>query len=421
MFQQLNTSIVPAALVFEPPVPAELVGGASASSNALVAELIESRPLAELAESPAARTRLSFSIGGVFRAIGSAIEWLFGVASLILFLSFLSTYPLLQMLSLGYLLEASGRVARTGRLRDGFPGVRKAARLGSIVFGAWLVMWPLRFTSTMAGAARLIEPGSRADRGWSAALTVLTVLTVAHIVGACWRGGRLRHFLWPRPIRLLRDLFQRGAYARTRDAACDFIVSLRLPYYFWLGLRGFAGGLIWLFLPISLMAAGAKAPLLGFAGALWLMVVLLYLPFVQTRFAAENRFRAMFSMRGARQWFRRAPVMFWLSLFCTLLFALPLYLLKIEIVPREAAWLPSLLFVVFIFPARLLTGWSCGYAARRPRNRNWFLRQFVRLAMLPVVAFYVFLVFFTQYTSWHGVASLYEQHAFLVPVPFLGL
>ena len=24
-------------------------------------------------------------------------------------------------------------------------------------------------------------------------------------------------------------------------------------------------------------------------------------------------------------------------------------------------------------------------------------------------------------TSWYGIASLYEQHAFLVPVPFLGL
>ena len=24
-------------------------------------------------------------------------------------------------------------------------------------------------------------------------------------------------------------------------------------------------------------------------------------------------------------------------------------------------------------------------------------------------------------TSWHGIYSLYEQHAFLVPVPFLGL
>jgi hypothetical protein len=68
-----------------------------------------------------------------------------------------------------------------------------------------------------------------------------------------------------------------------------------------------------------------------------------------------------------------------------------------------------------------LTGWSCGRAERRPKNRNFFLRLAARLAMLPIVAFYVLIVYLTQFTSWHGVASLYEQHAFLVPVPFLGL
>ena len=39
--------------------------------------------------------------------------------------------------------------------------------------------------------------------------------------------------------------------------------------------------------------------------------------------------------------------------------------------------------------------------------------------MLPVVGFYVLIVFFTQYTAWYGKWSLYEQHAFLLPVPFL--
>ncbi len=41
--------------------------------------------------------------------------------------------------------------------------------------------------------------------------------------------------------------------------------------------------------------------------------------------------------------------------------------------------------------------------------------------MVPVAAIYVVLVYLTQYLSWYGVWSLYEQHAFLVPVPFLGL
>ena len=408
-------------LADEAPLEAQVLENAVlADGGAAAANPNPDAVLAEVAQRSAAAPSVGF-----FRAalglIASTVDWLFGAAALTVGLSFLATYPLLQMLSLGYLLEASGRIARTGRLRDGFVGVRKASRVGSIVFGAWLVLLPLRLVSTLATSARLIDPDSRAARGWSTALIVLTVLAVVHIIGACSRGGRVRHFLWPRPMRTIKGLCRRGAYADARDAVWNFVTSLRLPYYFWLGVRGFVGGLIWLFVPISLLAAGQKAPPIGFLGALALMWVLLYLPFVQARFAAENRFRAQFEVSEVRKLFRKAPILFWLSLFCTLLFALPLYLLKIEIVPREAAWLPSLVFVVFIFPARLLTGWSCGLARRRPKNRNFFVRQAARLAMLPVVALYVFIVFFTQYTSWHGVASLYEQHAFLVPVPFLGL
>ncbi len=357
----------------------------------------------------------------VWNALGRGLEWLLGAAALVLALSLLATYPVLQMLSLGYLLETSGRVARTGRLRDGLVGYRKAARVGSVCLGVWLMLLPLRLVSSLAASARLIEPGCRADRGWSAALWVLTLLVVLHMIGACWRGGKLRHFLVPAPRLLVRKLRERGAYAQARDAVYDFVVGLRLPYYFWLGLRGFVGGCVWLFVPITLLAAGRRAPPVAFLGALLLIVVLLYLPFLQTRFAAENRFRALFEVGTVRRLFRRAPLAFWLALVVTLAFALPLYLLKIEIIPREAAWLPSLAFVLFILPARLTTGWACGYAARRTADRNWWLRQAARLAMLPVAALYVLLVYFTQFTSWYGIYSLYEQHAFLVPVPFLGL
>jgi hypothetical protein len=419
-------------LAMEAPLEADVIDIPPPASQPVIAELAQTSGIIDAAvcEEPIAAEaagefqpagRFRRFVRGTYRLILSTTDWLFGAAALIVGLSLLSTYPLLQMLSLGYLLEASGRIARTGRLRDGFVGMRKASRVGSLVFGAWLVLLPLRFVSNIATSARLIDPDSRATRGWSIALAVLTALAAIHIIGACWRGGRLRHFLWPRPIRLIKSLLRRGAYSRSRDAVWDFVMSLRLPYYFWLGIRGFVGGLIWLFIPISLLAAGRRAPGVGLLGALVLMWVLLYLPFLQARFAAENRFRAQFEISEIRKLFRRAPILFWLSLFCTLLFAVPLYLLKIEIVPREAAWLPSLLFVVFIYPARLLTGWSCGLALRREKNRNFFVRQAARLAMLPVVALYVFIVFFTQYTSWHGVASLYEQHAFLVPVPFLGL
>src|SRR5262249_37680611 len=115
------------------------------------------------------------------------------------------------------------------------------------------------------------------------------------------------------------------------------------------------------------------------------------------------------------------PWAFALAFFVTLLFALPLYLLKIEMVPREAAWLPSLVFIVFMFPARLLTGWALGRARHRSSPRHWFFRWSGRAGMVPVAAFYVLIVFFSQYISWHGVWSLYEQHAFLLPVPFFSM
>ena len=41
--------------------------------------------------------------------------------------------------------------------------------------------------------------------------------------------------------------------------------------------------------------------------------------------------------------------------------------------------------------------------------------------MVPTAAVYVLIVFFSQYAAWNGIWSLYEQHAFLLPVPFMGM
>ncbi len=360
------------------------------------------------------------------RLLASMLEWLFGVAVLMVGLAVLAALPVLQFLSLGYLLEAGGRVARTGRLRDGFVGVRLAARLGGLVLGCWLMLLPARFVADLAYSAQIIDPGGRVAAGWRIGLFVLIALTALHIGLACARGGRLRYFFWPfNFVWLLRRLRRGGYYAEARDAVWDAALSLRLPYYFALGFRGFVGALTWLALPVTLLALGRLpgplAPLVGFVGALLLGLVLIYLPFLQMRLAMTNRLSAVFEIRQARQNFRRAPWAFAFSFVVTLLFALPLYLLKIEMVPREAAWLPSLVFIAFIFPARLLTGWAMGRAVHRPAPRHWLFRWTGRLPFLPAAGFYVLIVFFTQYTSWNGVWSLYEQHAFLVPVPFFGM
>ena len=349
----------------------------------------------------------------------SAVQWLLGLSAIVLGLALVASVPVLQFLSLGYLLEASGRVMRTGKLRSGLVGVRPAARLGGMVLGCWLVLVPVRVIRSLATSAQLVEPGGPAQRAWLAVWAVVVALATLHLLGAFARGGRLRHFLWPAPLRVPRLLLRRGAVAEARDAVWDFVIGMRLGYFFWLGLRGFVGGLLWIVLPVTLISASPRVPALGFVGSLLLAVVVLYLPFAQTRFAAENRFAAMFEVGALRQWFCRAPWALVAGLAMLLTLSLPLYLFKIELLPRDAAWLPSLFFVALALPSRLLLGWACGYAERRPSIRPWFVRQPARLAMISLALAYVLIVYFTQYTSWYGLASLYEQHAFLLPAPFL--
>ena len=66
------------------------------------------------------------------RGVCWVAEGVFGLISLVLGLSILAALPVAQFLSLGYFLESSARVARSGRLRDGLIGVRPARG-----WGAW--------------------------------------------------------------------------------------------------------------------------------------------------------------------------------------------------------------------------------------------------------------------------------------------
>jgi hypothetical protein len=401
-----------------------------------------------------------------------ALEWLFGLASLLGCLAALAAIPILNFVSLGYLLEASGRVARSGRIRDGLIDVGKFARIGSLVAGTWLCLLIPRLIASLARDAWLIDPGSTAAGGWRIGLIACTVFVIGHILLAWYSGGQLRHFFWPLlapfqlagwflfgnvigpiarptlhrlwpafaddffrqqpladwfpPVILASGLRRGRIYTEARDAVWDFVVGLKLPGYFWLGLRGFVGALAWLVVPSLLLMAGTSGRgdgtiFLGYLGALLLAGVLFYLPFLQTNFAMQNRFAAMFDWRAVRRQFQRAPIAYWLALAITLLFSLPLYLLKIEPPPRELWWTLTIFFIFFIYPARLLTGWAVGRAMRHEKPRLFAFRWLSRLAALPIVLFYILVLFFTQYTSFLGPASLLEQHAFLVPVPFLSL
>jgi hypothetical protein len=355
----------------------------------------------------------------------AALDWVFGLLTLIVALSALAVVPGLNFLSLGYLLHASGEVARTGRFRAGLVGIRRAVRLGHVIVGVWLVLLPVRLAAGLAEDAALVSPGGTAARTWQVAVAFFAALAIGQIAWAGLRGARLGHFLWPAPVRLWRWLAAPEPLPGSSRSLAGYVAGLRLPYLFWLGFRGFVGALLWLAAPVGLLLlaaqldAGKGGGLLALLGGGLLAAVVPALPFLQVRFAVENRFRAFGEVGVVRRHFRRAPLAFAVALFVTLLFALPLYLLKIELPPRELAWLPSLVFVLFIFPARLLAGWAWARAARHERPRGTVARWAGRLAIVPVVGFYVLLVYATQYLAWNGTLGLLEQHAFLVPAPLL--
>lgn len=356
----------------------------------------------------------------------NAWEWCFGAISMIVILAFLATVPILNLMSLGYLLEVGGRIARTGKFSQGFIGIRKAARIGSIVAGAWLMFLPLRLLSDAWQSAWLIDPTSQQTRVLWFVTMIATGMVGLHVAWACYRGGRLRHFIWPAPIRFFKTIFHGGMYRHAREGTLSFIKELHLWHYFSLGVRGFFGTLAWLLVPVVWMIGARQISEPGIAfvvslpGMVMFAFVLLYLPFLQAHFADENRFKALFELGTVRRLFRQAPLAWWSALLITLLFALPLYLLKVEMIDREIAWLPSLLFVVFIFPARLLAGWALARAKKREQPAHFLLRWLSRFAAIPVVVSYIFFMYLFLYISWRGADSLLEQHAFLVPVPFLG-
>lgn len=365
--------------------------------------------------------RLRRAPGRLARKVAGAVAGVFGLASLVVGLAVLTSIPVLQLLALGYLLESSARVARTGRLRDGVFGARPAGRVGGMALGTAVAMIPMWIVGSYARSAAIVDPGGAVERGWRTALVAAWALTSAHLLTAFLRGGRLRHFLWPfgGPSWWRRRLREGGLYATSRDGFWGFIGRFRPAYYFRLGLTAFAGTMAWIGPPSAMIAATTRFPPLAPLGMLALACVAPIVPFVQTAYAVEGRASALFGLRAARERFRHAPWAFAFALFVLLAASIPLYLLKIEMIPREAAWLPGLVFVVFLAPARLLVGWAYARSLRRERRSHWSFRLLGRLAIVVAALVYVLVVFLSQYISWGGAWSLFEQHAFLTPAPFL--
>lgn len=408
-----------------------------------------------------------------FDRIGQTATGVFGFCSVVVLVAMAASIPILQVLSLGYLLEVSGRLARGGKLRDAMVGMGKASVLGGILLGVWLSMLPLRLVSSFWYDAHLISPLSDQTQFLRAAQLVLMVVTFAHLFSAMACGGKLRYFLWPliaplslgvwairrmsglpifkRTMQFLLGWFAPGVvddiceakpisdwfvpailwkrirvgkmYSRSRDAVWDFTISLRLPYYFGMGFKGFFGTALWLLIPSGLFilagqTTGPPSVLLTLGGFLIGVPVFASLLFLQTHFASDGKLSRFIEIRKVFRNFGRAPLAHVFALLVVFVLSVPLFLAKIELIPVELIWVLSVVFVVLNFPGRLLAGWAYRRGERERAKSRWWLKYPFVLLTGPLSIAFVGLYFIFRYVSWHGSYSFVENHVFLFPAPF---
>ena len=358
-----------------------------------------------------------------FRALYRFAFWIFGVAVLVTALALTASLPIVQFVTLGYLLEISRRIVEHQTIRAGFWGIQAATRAGGVILGTFLIWLPAYFMSSYYMDATIMLPGSeRADQyGWQTAL--LAVFTSFVTLWAWARGGLLRHFIWPAPIQFLKEGLNRKIYVTAHNRFWEFVSQFPLRALFVTGFQGFIGTFCWLIIPIGLCIGGMVLPrginfVCGTIGYVALAIIFLYLPMLQTRFAVEQRFAVFREIGVVRSMYQRAPLALWISMVSVWLLALPVYLVKIELTPREVVMLPAIVFIIFAWPTRILLGWAYARAQRRETPRLRFSIWLGRLTLMPIVFAYGSIVLASRYTSWYGEWSLLEQHALLIPIPF---
>lgn len=351
-------------------------------------------------------------------------ESVFASVGLIFFLAILSAIPILSLISLGYLLDAEARVGRSGRLRDGFPLRPFIPRITTAVLGILLVSFPLWILNGFARDAEIIAPGSFVARRWGIALSILSVVAAIHLFGSLAYGGTLISFF--RPFRNLRWLWQQvrqlTLFNTMTNGTLEFLRELRPGNHFWLGLRGYVAPFCWLVIPTFLFASLRKTEglpgLIVIIGGILLAIVLSWAPFLQARLAVEESWRAGFELKSVRELNRRAPWCWLLAIILTYALSIPLYFTTIILPPSDALWMVNLLFVICIYPARLIVGWAYAQAVRREQRAHFLSRWSAALVSLALLGLYVFFLYFSQLIGQHGKLVLFEHPALLLPVPF---
>lgn len=359
-------------------------------------------------------------IRGVFWGVG-VVGSLLSLAAL---LAGIAAIPVLNLWALGALLEAEGEVARTGRLRAGFPLRRAAARLGGMAVGVMLFLLPLQVLAGFAADAAIVDADGLVARRLARATAIAAVVVFVHLVLALFQGGRLRDFF--RPINNVRGLvraFRRRDGVATAVAPLEQLVRDLRPWIGWrTGLVGAGGALAWTLVPTTLYAAASSvrgpAVLVTILGGLCLAVVLSWLPILQAGYARDRCWRRFGSLRDVRELFAKCPALWTLVFLFGYGGSLVLYLFKIVTPPRDALWLMTPFFVLVIYPVRLAAGWVYARASRQ-EQLPWVVWRYGWSGVcVALTVFYVLLLFFTRDIGAYGKLVLYQQPFLLVPSPF---
>lgn len=363
-----------------------------------------------------------------FRSLAWLLQVFIGVAFLVLLLAALAALPVFSLLALGFILRAEADVAENKRLRSGFPLLPVSSRFGMIGLMVFLFILPIMLSSSSAGSQVVISQLSGTDRKGMILLTrILQPLIFIHLLLAVARGGHFTDFFRPfRSLKLLRADLRSGLLAARIDSAIQYVLKILQPWeHFKLAFFAALGALCWLAIPVGLLASTPSAPrvepglpgLLSFVGGVLLIPVAAWLPLLQCHQVIERRFFAIFEVRKIRELICRVPIRWAVATILLYGLAIPLYLSKVVLPPADAFWMFTPLFILVIYPTRLLIGWVYGAGEAKEKRARRVVRWPVKLAMLPLLAAYAFLIFLLPFVSEEGPRVMLENHAILLPVP----
>ncbi len=363
-----------------------------------------------------------------FRSLCWLFHVLLGIGFLLPLMAGLAAIPGLSLLALGVMLAAQTQVAQSGHLRDGFPLLSVSTRIGTIGLMVLLFLAPIIMVSSVAGDQQVVSRLSGIpSSGLSTFTLVLQVVIFSHLLLAIANGGSFACFLRPiRNIRQLRKRIRSGEFAPAVNLWAERLATISQPWHhFVLAIKAVGGALCWLTIPTVLLGMSSTSPhedpglpgFLSFVGGALMIPVAAWLPLLQVHQATTGRFRAIFEVRVVREIISRVPIRWAIATILLYALAIPLYLSKVVLPPADAYWLFTPLFILVIYPTRLLIGWVYGTGLKKEHRASRLVRWPTKVFMVPLLGLYSLILFTVPLISEAGPKAMFENHAFLLPVP----